>query len=210
MVRKYKKLVKESKGSTYDMINAIEDRIEELESFYDEDLFDESTHIKESDSKKWLNTEVTEDEYKLLKKFLVDNNIKHEASGAYNMIHVEVYVDEYEKKKVNDFLNTLDEGYHPRRTKRESFNKVRRKYKLGESSRKKYTQAQLRAMVRDGKAEDITNYSFEEANDLYDRGYDVIGVSSGTYGINGALLRMRDTDELLVITSRNSTLLQLV
>ena len=73
--------------------------------------FEESV-IKESDDKKWLNVEVTDDEYKKLKKFLVDNKIKHEASGAYNMIHVEVYVDEYEKQKVNDFLATLDEGCH--------------------------------------------------------------------------------------------------
>ena len=71
--------------------------------------FDESI-VKESHDKKWLNVEVTEDEYRKLKKFLVDHNIKHEASGAYNMIHVEVYVDEYERQKVNDFLDTLDEG----------------------------------------------------------------------------------------------------
>lgn len=87
----------------------------ELKNYYDEDLFDESVRMGESSDKKWLNTEVTKDEYKLLKKFLVDNNIKHEASGAYNMIHVEVYVDEYEKKKVNDFLDTLDEGCHSKR-----------------------------------------------------------------------------------------------
>jgi hypothetical protein len=68
--------------------------------------------VKESSDKKWLNVEVTEDEYRKLKKFLVDHNIKHEASGAYNMIHVEVYVDEYERQKVNDFLDTLDEGCH--------------------------------------------------------------------------------------------------
>lgn len=65
--------------------------------------------VKESSNKKWLNTEVTKEEYKKLKKFLVDNGIKHEASGAYNLIHVQVYVDEYEKKKLNDFLDTLDD-----------------------------------------------------------------------------------------------------
>lgn len=76
-----------------------------------EEEFDESI-VKESSDKKWLNVEVTEDEYRKLKKFLVGHNIKHEASGAYNMIHVEVYVDEYERQKVNDFLSTLDEGCH--------------------------------------------------------------------------------------------------
>lgn len=109
MVNKYgrrKRMMREAKGSGYDMLAAFEDKLEDLEdSFYDESL-----RMDESDDKKWLNTEVTKDEYKKLKKFLVDNGIKHEASGAYNLIHVEVYVDEYEKKKINDFIDTLDEG----------------------------------------------------------------------------------------------------
>ena len=73
--------------------------------------------LKESKDKKWLNVELTSDEYKKLKKFLVDHEIKHEASGAYNLIHVEVYVDEYEKQQINDFLSTLDEGCHGRKKK---------------------------------------------------------------------------------------------
>jgi len=85
-------------------------RVNEIPFMNDEE-FNESI-VKESQDKKWLNVEVTEDEYRKLKKFLVDHNIKHEASGAYNMIHVEVYVDEYERQKVNDFLDTLDEGCH--------------------------------------------------------------------------------------------------
>ena len=86
----------------------------------------------------------------------------------------------------------------------------RRQKRMTESSRRKYTQKELRDLVRSGKAEDITTYSFEEANDLYDRGYDVVGVSSGVYGMNGALLKMRDTGELMAICARNSTLMQLV
>jgi hypothetical protein len=85
-----------------------------------------------------------------------------------------------------------------------------RSKRMTESSRRKYTQKELRDLVRSGKAEDITTYSFEEANDLYDRGYDVVGVSSGVYGMNGALLKMRDTGELMAICARNSTLMQLV
>ena len=100
---------------------------------------------------------------------------------------------------VTDRLNDSDDDYFY-----ESYRKV------NESTRKKYTQRQLRKLVDQGDAEDITNYSFEEANDLYDRGYDVVGVSSGTYGMNGALLKMRDTDELMAICARNSTLMQLV
>lgn len=86
----------------------------------------------------------------------------------------------------------------------------RRPKRMTESSRRRYTQKELRDLVRSGKAEDITTYSFEEANDLYDRGYDVVGVSSGVYGMNGALLKMRDTGELMAICARNSTLMQLV
>lgn len=86
----------------------------------------------------------------------------------------------------------------------------RRPKRMTESSRRRYTQKELRDLVRSGKAEDITRYSFEEANDLYKRGYDVIGVSTGTYGINGALLQMRDTGDWMAICARNSTLMQLV
>lgn len=125
MVRRDKKLIRESSGSVYDMIAAIEDRIEDLENgFYDEGV-------------------------------------------------------------------DLDETY-------------------SKGGRQSFTQRELKNLVRNGRAEDITNYSFEEANDLYDRGYDVIGVSHGTYGMNGALLQMRDTRELLVITARGSVLFQLV
>ena len=73
--------------------------------------------LKESQDKKWLNVELTSDEYKKLKKFLVDHEIKHEASGAYNLIHVKVYVDEYERQQIDDFLSTLDEGCHGRKRK---------------------------------------------------------------------------------------------
>ena len=71
--------------------------------------------IKETANKKWLNVELTSDEYRKLKKFLIDNGIKHEASGAYNLIHVEVYVDEYERQKIDEFLSTLDEGCHSKK-----------------------------------------------------------------------------------------------
>lgn len=112
-----------------------------------------------------------------------------------------ISADEFEEimNFVTDRLNDSDDDYFY-----ESYRKV------NESTRKKYTQRQLRKLVDQGDAEDITNYSFEEANDLYDRGYDVVGVSSGTYGMNGALLKMRDTDELMAICARNSTLMQLV
>lgn len=87
-----------------------------------------------------------------------------------------------------------------------------RRHSMRERSgdRRKITQRELKDMIRKGTAEDITNISFDEANDLYDRGYDVIAVSSGVYGINGALLQMNDTGDQLAITARNSVLFQLV
>lgn len=88
----------------------------------------------------------------------------------------------------------------------------RKKFSIKERSgdRRKYTQRELKSMVRDGSAIDITNYSFDEANKLWKRGFDVVGVSTGVYGLNGALLQMRDTGDLMAITARNSTLSQLV
>ena len=90
--------------------------------------------------------------------------------------------------------------------------KSRKKFTMKErfGDRRKYTQRELKSMVRDGSAEDITNYSFDDANKLWKRGFDVVGVSTGVYGLNGALLKMRDTGELMAITARNSTLSHLV
>ena len=90
--------------------------------------------------------------------------------------------------------------------------KRRKKFSIKERSgdRRKYTQRELKSMVRDGSAIDITNYSFDEANKLWKRGFDVVGISRGVYGLNGALLQMRDTGEFMAITARNSTLSQLV
>lgn len=52
---------------------------------------------------------------------------------------------------------------------------------------KKYTQAQLRQLVRLGVAEDYTNKPGEYMDTL--RRLDKIGYSAGIYGINGGLLR---------------------
>ena len=90
--------------------------------------------------------------------------------------------------------------------------KSRKRFTMKERSgdRKRYTQKQLKTLVDRGEAVDITRYSFEDADDLWKRGYDVVGVSMGVYGLNGALLKMRDTGELMAITARNTTLSQLV
>lgn len=330
MVRKYKKLVKESRGSVYDMINAIEDRIDELENGY----YDESVDLEEdystddvrelvlyiinkaqlnnqvqstirnlkrkvarnmydpdkavdafmyvakdgakmydkeygsySGSSTWLNRDTLKAIATELRDYYEEQIFEDTVSESFrkgrrittpknmregkSMPYVLWVLDGDDRqwkmyKGVNDarkftaendhdeFLDQLNTQVYPNATyynnyidwvvlpageDPETFNTYNENLRTGskrphrrlsESSRKKYTQAQLRKMVRDGKAEDITNYSFEEANDLYDRGYDVIGVSTGTYGINGALLQMRDTGDLMVICARNSTLMQLV
>lgn len=74
---------------------------------------------------------------------------------------------------------------------------------------RKYTQKQLRELVRLGMAQDITNYSFEQANALYKQGITKVGYSSGVYGCNGALFQDDHTGEYYAITARNTTLAQL-
>lgn len=235
MVRKYKKLVKESRGSVYDMINAIEDRIDELENGY----YDESVDLEEDYStddvrelvlyiinKAQLNNQVQSTIRNLKRKVARNMYDPDKAVDAFMYVAkngAKMYDKEYgsysgsstwlNRDTLKAIATELRDYYEEQifeDTVSESFHKGRRNRRLSESPRKKYTQSQLRTMVRDGEAEDITNYSFEEANDLYDRGYDVIGVSTGTYGINGALLKMRDTGDLMVICARNSTLMQLV
>lgn len=75
---------------------------------------------------------------------------------------------------------------------------------------KKYTQKELKNLVSLNKAEDITHYSFEQADNLHKAHYlETIGLSTGTYGMNGALLK-DENGTLYVISARNSTLFQLV
>jgi hypothetical protein len=75
---------------------------------------------------------------------------------------------------------------------------------------RKYTQRAIKDYVRTGAALDITNYSFTQAQALH-RAHSLttVGVSSGVYGLNGALLQ-DESGTLYAITARNSTLAQLV
>lgn len=74
---------------------------------------------------------------------------------------------------------------------------------------RKYTQKQLRELVQNGRAQDITRYSFEAAAALHRSGITQIGYSRGVYGCNGALFQDNHTGALYAITARNSTLAQL-
>lgn len=83
--------------------------------------------MKESADRKWLNTELSKEEFAKLRTFLKSRGIKYEPSEAGNLVHVEIYCNSNECKEINDFIDTLDESY--RRPK--SFNRYR--YNLNES-----------------------------------------------------------------------------
>ena len=70
---------------------------------------------------------------------------------------------------------------------------------------KKYT----RKAIRETYAIDITNYSFDQANDLMNaHTLRTVAMSFGVYGMNGALFE-DENGELYKITARNSTLFQM-
>ena len=63
--------------------------------------------------------------------------------------------------------------------------------------------------IRETCATDITNYSFDQANDLMNmHTLRTVAMSYGVYGMNGALFEDENRD-LYKITARNSTLFQM-
>ena len=63
--------------------------------------------------------------------------------------------------------------------------------------------------IRETCATDITNYSFDQANDLMnEHTLRTVAMSFGVYGMNGALFE-DENGELYKITERNSTLFQM-
>ena len=66
-----------------------------------------------------------------------------------------------------------------------------------------------RKAIRETYAMDITNYSFDQANDLMNAHMlRTVAMSYGVYGMNGALFE-DENGELYKITARNSTLFQM-
>ena len=110
-----------------------------------------------------------------------------------------------------EYIKAIVDGFEGN-AKKSFYNDSKKPKKITkESGKKKYTQKDIKDYVDKGMATDITHYSFDEANKFYqDHNYDVVGVSHGTYGMNGALLQDVDTGEYYAITARNSTLFQLV
>ena len=66
-----------------------------------------------------------------------------------------------------------------------------------------------RRAIRETCAVDITNYSFDQANELMNaHTLRTVVMSFGVYGMNGALFE-DENGELYKITARNSTLFQM-
>ena len=66
-----------------------------------------------------------------------------------------------------------------------------------------------RKAIRETCATDITNYSFDQANDLMNTHMlRTVAMSFGVYGMNGALFQ-DENGELYKITARNTTLFQM-
>lgn len=68
---------------------------------------------------------------------------------------------------------------------------------------RKYTQREIKALVREGYAIDITKSGAENA---IREPVEKIGYSVGVYGINGGVLQGRETGNLYAITARASSL----
>lgn len=71
---------------------------------------------------------------------------------------------------------------------------------------RKYTQRELKALVKTGAAVDITNHGTAEYKALREKEKDLdkLGYSSGVYGINGGLLQGQETGTLYAITARST------
>lgn len=69
---------------------------------------------------------------------------------------------------------------------------------------KKYTQKELRQLVRLGLAEDCTNKPSDYIYTL--NRFDKVGYSAGVYGLNGGLVQDSETGTLYAIIGRCSNL----
>ena len=72
----------------------------------------------------------------------------------------------------------------------------------------KFTQRQLKELVKSGAAIDVTNGDDDTRNDIESKEgyYTQIGYSAGVYGCNGMLLLGHKTNTLYAITSRTAAI----
>lgn len=117
------------------------------------------------------------------------------ASNKFAEVLPVVYFDDYKS------ANTAAQDWVRRGVKPKSESKKSESLTL--------KQKELKDMARFGQAEDITTISDEEAKALRKKGIETIGVSRGTYGMNGALLRDNEGKKY-VITARSSNLFYFV
>ena len=73
---------------------------------------------------------------------------------------------------------------------------------------KKYTQKQLKELVKNNLAVDITNGDNTTRSDILkiEGSYEKIGYSAGIYGVNGLLLEGNATKKLYAITNRSTSI----
>lgn len=57
--------------------------------------------------KKWYNVELKEEDAVKLHIFLIDNSINHELSSAYNLVHLEIELDDDEYIEVEKFIEEM-------------------------------------------------------------------------------------------------------
>jgi hypothetical protein len=73
------------------------------------------------------------------------------------------------------------------------------------------TQKELKNLVKIGAAKDITAAYFCQVEEIRHAAMaEVVAISRGMYGANGALLKSRKNGDLYAITARSSTLFQVL
>lgn len=115
---------------------------------------------------------------------------------------VPYYAKDYTPEEAVNKLLSVVKGYCAR-------NDWTRKAESKKSESLSLKQKELKDMVRYGEAEDITTISDAEAKELRKKGIELVGVSRGTYGMNGALLRDNEGKKY-AITARSSNLFYFV
>ena len=73
---------------------------------------------------------------------------------------------------------------------------------------KKYTQKQLKELINNNIAIDITNGTNETRNDILklEGNYTTVGYSAGIHGINGLLIQGTKSKQLYAITNRSTSI----
>lgn len=75
---------------------------------------------------------------------------------------------------------------------------------------RRYTQKEIKELIRTGAAVNISDYSFSDTTEfLKSHSIEKIGTSCGIYGINGGVIQDINSGELYAIAKRNSTLLMI-